>query len=54
MSARVYIRHSSGRQNVCSESELEALKADGWYEERRVEVVEKPAKKKAAPKKKAK
>jgi hypothetical protein len=49
----IYIKHRTGRQNVCSEEELKAFKAQGWTEERRVEVDAKP-KKKAAKKKPAK
>jgi hypothetical protein len=52
----VYLRHPSGRQRICNESELEGYKAKGWREERRVEVEtpKKPAKKKPAAKKAAK
>ncbi|QDP47526.1 MAG: hypothetical protein Unbinned4350contig1002_11 [Prokaryotic dsDNA virus sp.] len=49
----VYVRHSSGRQRLIAESELEGLKAQGWREENRVSVTveKKPAKKKPAKKK---
>ena len=47
--ARIYIKHRTGRQNMCSESELEAMQAEGWTETGRVEVNAKP-KKKAAKK----
>jgi len=51
--AVVYIKHRSGRQRICSEAELDAMKAEGWVETGRVEAAKAPAKKVAAKKKAA-
>ena len=51
--AMYYIRGRSGAQRLCSESELEAYQAEGWFVERKVEQEKAPAKKVAAKKKAA-
>ena len=50
--ALIYLRHSSGRQRICSEDQLADYTSAGWSEERRVEVTVEPKKKKAPAKKK--